>query len=511
MIDRSPFICLASVLRECQLRFLEMFILALLIAMQTTLLAGSATWDLSPTSNDWNTAANWTPATVPDEEADVATFGVSDVTNISVSTSTILGGITFDSGASIYTIVADFSIRGVGITNNSGVTQQFDSSPGVGFDGNATAGSGVVYTDNGIAPDGFDISFNDNSQAGSATFINKGDSLGLYGAYMVFSGQASAANSTIMNEPGDTYGARTDFYDDSSAENSNITLELGAVLAFYNNTTAETATLTAASGTIYFEELSTGNLARIELTGGGILDLTKHNNASPMTIGSLEGDGISTVRLGTQTLTVGGNGLSTTFSGAITQGGSLVKAGSEKLTLTGSNTYRGGTTITGGTLIAQARTGSATGPGALNVNAGTLGGKGTIAGAVTVGTGTGSGAYFAPGTKGPDTLAISKALTFKADGSYKCDLSLGRAKTDQVSAKGVTIESGAQFVLSPKGVQTLTIGTVFTVINNTAATAISGTFANLADGSIISATAGNKLQVSYEGGDGNDLTLTVVP
>ena len=63
----------------------------------------------------------------------------------------------------------------------------------------------------------------------------------------------------------------------------------------------------------------------------------------------------------------------------------------------------------------------------------------------------------------------------------------------------------------PKGFQTLTIGTVFTVINNTAATPISGTFANLEDGSTINATAGNKLQVSYEGGTGNDLTLTVVP
>ena len=80
-----------------------------------------------------------------------------------------------------------------------------------------------------------------------------------------------------------------------------------------------------------------------------------------------------------------------------------------------------------------------------------------------------------------------------------------------MSAKGVTIQSGAQFTLLPKGFQTLTTGTVFTVINNTAATLISGTFANLADGSIIHATAGNKLQANYEGGSGNDLTLMVVP
>jgi hypothetical protein len=39
---------------------------------------------------------------------------------------------------------------------------------------------------------------------------------------------------------------------------------------------------------------------------------------------------------------------------------------------------------------------------------------------------------------------------------------------------------------------------------------IAGTFANLPDGSIIT-IKGNNLRASYEGGDGNDLTLTVVP
>ena len=48
------------------------------------------------------------------------------------------------------------------------------------------------------------------------------------------------------------------------------------------------------------------------------------------------------------------------------------------------------------------------------------------------------------------------------------------------------------------------------MISNTAATPISGTFANLADGSTF--TAGrNSFQVNYEGGGGNDLTLSVVP
>ena len=57
---------------------------------------------------------------------------------------------------------------------------------------------------------------------------------------------------------------------------------------------------------------------------------------------------------------------------------------------------------------------------------------------------------------------------------------------------------------------TLTSGLVLTVISNTSSTPISGTFANLPDGAILTVN-GNNFQANYEGGDGNDLTLTVVP
>ncbi len=52
--------------------------------------------------------------------------------------------------------------------------------------------------------------------------------------------------------------------------------------------------------------------------------------------------------------------------------------------------------------------------------------------------------------------------------------------------------------------------TVFTIIDNTSSSAISGTFANLTEGAIVT-VGSNNYQASYSGGDGNDLTLTVVP
>ena len=56
----------------------------LLITTLATLLdaqakGGSATWNSNPINNLWNTAQNWTPATVPNGETDVATFGVSNI------------------------------------------------------------------------------------------------------------------------------------------------------------------------------------------------------------------------------------------------------------------------------------------------------------------------------------------------------------------------------------------------------------------------------------------------
>ena len=50
-------------------------------------------------------------------------------------------------------------------------------------------------------------------------------------------------------------------------------------------------------------------------------------------------------------------------------------------------------------------------------------------------------------------------------------------------------------------------GLVLTVISNTSAAPIGGIFGNLSDGAIVT-VSGNNFQANYEGGDGNDLTLS---
>ena len=75
---------------------------------------------------------------------------------------------------------------------------------------------------------------------------------------------------------------------------------------------------------------------------------------------------------------------------------------------------------------------------------------------------------------------MQRKVTFKADATYNYQLNSSTVTVDRLVAKGVTIGSGALFAFTDLGAGTLTSGTVFTVISNTAATPISGAFSNLA-------------------------------
>lgn len=347
-----------------------------------------------------------------------------------------------------------------------------------------------------------------SATAGNATITNQGaNDSGNEGTTLI-QWQGLAGEAVIINNGGDGIGRP------------------GGRVTFgsLNGDTpdAQSATLIANSGTnggngglILFSKSSLGDMARCEVFGNGSLDISPHV-APGVTIGSLEGDG--PVFLGAQNLTIGSNNLSTPFSGVIQDGGrndgtggSLTKIGTGKLTLTNANTYTGGTVINSGTLLVNNTAGSGLGTGAVQALAGTLGGSGIISGTVAVGTGDGAGAVLAPGQNSvtPGKLTIKRSLTLKSDATYRVTLNSSTPAADRLIAKDVKIR-GAQIVFNDGGSASIPPGTVFTVIRNTSGNSISGTFSNLSDGEII-AVNGNHLQADYEGGDGNDLTLTVVP
>ena len=295
------------------------------------------------------------------------------------------------------------------------------------------------------------------------------------------------------------------------------------------NTTVGTLRMTtgvAQNVTISSNPGATLNLSDLGIPGTGIL--VDNTNAFTLTITASLSLGNSqdwtnnsgnlftvsgTVALGGNAVTVNGTG-NTLISGNVSGVGSvsdLIKDGSGTLTLTGTNTYTGGTAVNGGTLLVNNTTGSGTGTGAVTVtNAGTtLGGTGTISGPVVVG----AGANIAPGNGGNNTGILNTgALTLAATSNFRVDINGTTAGTgyDQLRVTpGIVTITGSNLVVTVG--TTLSLGQTFLILNKASTGAITGTFAGIPQGGTVVGSNGTVFSVSYTGGDGsNDIVLTVV-
>jgi autotransporter-associated beta strand protein len=433
-------------------------------------------------------------------------------------------------GGTVFNFGSDAG-KGTFINTTGGATIfGFGSSAGNGTFINSKGGSTIFEVRGGAT-------------AAHGSFTNKGGEVsGAAGGTVTFEGTSTAGDANFTVDGGVVNGARGGFVGffkgnchtcpPPTAGNATFTINGGAVsgaagglVSFRNRSTAGNATLIAKGkasagegGTILFADHSTGGTARVEVFGEGALDISGHivtSQTRGVTVGSIEGTGV--VFLGSRDLTAGSNNLSTVFSGVMQDdgiaggiGGGLVKIGTGTLTLATANTYTGGTTINEGALLVDNKSGSGTGTALVQVNAGTLGGIGNIDGPVLLGTGSGAGAVLSPGktTNSIGTLTTQKKLTFNSDGIYQCELNSSTAKTDKVVAHRVTINGGAQFSFADLSSATLPAGTVFVIIKNDTPGKIEGTFANLPEGATFTSNA-NTYRATYEGGSGNDLTLTV--
>lgn len=250
----------------------------------------------------------------------------------------------------------------------------------------------------------------------------------------------------------------------------------------------------------------------------GTLDL----NGTTQTVAGLSGGGgrgiVNTsvnegvisidVASGTQTYSgaIGTPGTLTNITGA-NDNIAIAKTGNGTQILTGANTYNGGTTVSGGTFLANNTSGSATGSGAVSVtNGATFGGTGSVSGNTTIG----DGATITAGDVGNvafDDLSFGGSLAVGQAGgastTWLVDL-VGGTGHDTIGVAGALSLSDVMLDIDFSNVGA---GDSFIIASYGSLT---GTFSNTESSGIYS-IGGGSWTINYGSIGNNFITVTAVP
>jgi autotransporter-associated beta strand protein len=208
----------------------------------------------------------------------------------------------------------------------------------------------------------------------------------------------------------------------------------------------------------------------------------------------------TTLDLGGNTLTTGDATGANTIGGTIQgAGGSLVKVGSDTLTLLDVDTYTGPTTVSAGSLLVN---GSLTSAVAVATGA-TLGGSGTVGNVSSISSNSGT---VNPGNGATDaTFTIGSFVLGTGTLFLNID---GTAAYDSVKVTGSSINltgTNLTLAITPANINT---GDQYTILSNPGNLAITGSFVGAAEGSTIT-VSGRSFMITYHGGAStNDIVLT---
>lgn len=231
------------------------------------------------------------------------------------------------------------------------------------------------------------------------------------------------------------------------------------------------------------------NQARVTVNDSGLL-LT-----GGQVIGSLVGAGLVELSALTSILQVGADNTSAEFGGVIRGPGGLRKIGTGTLTLNGDNTYESFTAVVEG----QLRIDGQVRRSQVNVKTNALlSGQGRVELLVAEAGGT-----VAPGSS-VGTL-FSGELFLDRTSIYAVELNGPYGQNDQVSVRGSVVIQDAVLRVAPGYAPAE--GEEHIIVRNDGIDPVNGAFRGLPEGATLT-TNGVQLVVSYQGGTGNDVTLT---
>ncbi len=326
-------------------------------------------------------------------------FRVADgALNLSAGASLFLAGdmIVADRQGSFYTIDPTSVVAAVNIPDGAALTARsiimgngtvVTGGSMLGFihqSGGAVQTTGTTAEDNGLRLGHYPQAFGTYHLSGGTLTVGGGYDLGIATdgtGWVHQTGGEIFATRVMLNERNNTGG--------------------------YGRLTVEGGVLNVGAGGITRDPTAP---YLVEYGGAGGVVRATAAFSSPLDA-TLSGTGASAITFDTA-------GYDVSLSGVLSGAGGLNKGGGAAMSLTGNNTYAGGTVVSNGVLLANNAAGSGTGSGAVNVLAGgTLGGTGAIAGAVTIA----DNGTLAPGASA-GTLTINGPAAFSPQTLLKYEL-----------------------------------------------------------------------------------------
>jgi autotransporter-associated beta strand protein len=376
--------------------------------------------------------------------------------------------VLFDDTAASGNVVVTTTVQpGPVVVNNTTLAYTFSGSPILGA-------SSLVK--NGIST--LTISNNNNFPAGAV--INNGT--------VAFANDA--ANSAGLGTNTITLNGGTLSMYDNAATSENVIWNLavpnGVTGTFNTDSRCDLYGSLTGGGTLNFNVTSTNTglhgdwspfTGKINVSGGGefrVLNFTGYPsaalalannvtadfqgtvdpNGTTLAIGELSGVSSSQLLGGAATngevltWSIGGKNTDATFAGTIGEQNTnanttIQKIGAGKWTLTGSNSYLGGTLVSGGTLVVNNTSGSGTGYGDVEVAAGaTLSGTGSIAGSLIID----ANSTLAPGNP---SGALSIGADLNLDTAANLQFTLGASSSSANIAGNLALAGNLSLIAGP--------------------------------------------------------------